>query len=92
MAFVLATMFWRGDKNTVDDGNFFMGVLFYSLLYQLLEGTAEMHLLCDRLPVFFKQRQMRFYPGEAQQSTEVPTNASRPQLALTRNQPHPPPA
>lgn len=40
-----------------------MGVIFYSLLYQLLGGVAEMHLLVERLPVFFKQRNMRFYPG-----------------------------
>jgi hypothetical protein len=37
------------DKNTVDDGNLFMGVLFYSLLYQLLGGISEMHLLVARL-------------------------------------------
>lgn len=42
-----------------------MGVLFYSLLYQLLGGIAELHLHCERLPVFFKQRHMRFYPGWA---------------------------
>lgn len=65
MAFVVATVFWRENKDTIDDGNYFMGVLFYSLLYQLLGGVAEMHLLCDRLPVFFKQRQMRFFPGWA---------------------------
>lgn len=37
------------DKNTVDDGNLFMGVLFYSVLYQLLGGISEMHLLVARL-------------------------------------------
>lgn len=35
MAFLTATVFWREDKNNVDDGQFFMGVLFYSLLYQV---------------------------------------------------------
>lgn len=63
MALVLSSAFWREDKNNVDDGNFFMGVLFYSLLYQLLGGISEMHVLCDRLPVFHKQRAMKFYPG-----------------------------
>jgi hypothetical protein len=63
MALVLSSAFWREDKNNVDDGNFFMGVLFYSLLYQLLGGVSEMHVLCDRLAVFHKQRAMKFYPG-----------------------------
>jgi hypothetical protein len=30
----------------------------------LIGGTVEMHLLTERLPVFWKQREMRFYPGE----------------------------
>ena len=63
MALVLASLFWREDKNTVDDGNFFLGVLFYSLLYQLLGGISEMHVLTARLPVFHKQRSLRYYPG-----------------------------
>lgn len=28
----------------------------------LIGGTVEMHLLTARLPVFWKQREMRFYP------------------------------
>ncbi|KAL4447582.1 hypothetical protein ABPG75_004801 [Micractinium tetrahymenae] len=63
MAFVVATLFWREDKNTVEDGNLFFGVLFYSILYMLLGAISEMHLLVARLPVFWKQRHMRFYPG-----------------------------
>ena len=55
MALILASVFWREDKTDVESGNFFMGVLFYSLLYQLLGGIAEMHVLNDRLPVFHKQ-------------------------------------
>lgn len=63
MALLLASVFWQQSKNTVDDGNYYMAILFFSLLYQLLGGVSEMHLLCDRLPVFFKQRAMRFYPA-----------------------------
>lgn len=63
MAILLASVFWRQSRATVDDGNYYMAVLFFSLLYQLLGGTSEMHLLCDRLPVFYKQRGMKFYPG-----------------------------
>lgn len=63
MALLLASVFWQQSKNTVDDGNYYMAILFFSLLYQLLGGVSEMHLLCDRLPVFFKQRSMKFYPA-----------------------------
>lgn len=65
MALILASVFWREDRTNLEDGNYFMGVLFYSLLYQLLGGISEMHVLCDRLPVFHKQKAMRFYPGWA---------------------------
>lgn len=63
MAFVVATIFLFEDKNTVEDGNLFMGVLFYSILYQLLGALPEMHLLVERLPVMYKQRDSNFYPG-----------------------------
>lgn len=39
---------WQ-DKNSVEDGNLFFGVLFYSILYMLLGGISEMHLLVARL-------------------------------------------
>ncbi|EFN59136.1 hypothetical protein CHLNCDRAFT_137957 [Chlorella variabilis] len=63
MAFVVSTLFWREDKGTVEDGNLFFGVIFYSILYQLLGAIPEMHLLVGRLSVFFKQRDVNFYPG-----------------------------
>lgn len=63
MAFVVSTVFWREDKNTEDDGNLFLGVVFYSVLFMLLSGISEMHLLVARLSVFFKQRDVHFYPG-----------------------------
>jgi hypothetical protein len=49
MAFVVSTVFWREDKNTEDDGNLFLGVVFYSELFMLLSGISEMHLLVARL-------------------------------------------
>lgn len=39
-------------------------------------GTVEMHLLTQRLPVFWKQREMRFYPvGLGQRLRLVPGSA-----------------
>jgi ABC-type multidrug transport system permease subunit len=65
MAFILSSAFWRESRQTVDDGNYFLGVIFYSVLYQLLGGTSEMHLVVERLPVVHRQEANRFYPGWA---------------------------
>ncbi|KAL6781025.1 hypothetical protein ACKKBG_A09460 [Auxenochlorella protothecoides x Auxenochlorella symbiontica] len=65
MALVVATVFWKEGKENVQDGNLFFGVMFYSLLYQLLGGISEMHILVERLPVMFRQRDAKFYPGWA---------------------------
>lgn len=52
-------------KNSVDDGNLIMGALFFSMIYMLMAGAAEMHVLTERLRVFFRQREMKMYPGSA---------------------------
>ncbi|KAK2077910.1 hypothetical protein QBZ16_003778 [Prototheca wickerhamii] len=65
MAFLLSTVFWQAPKDSVEDANLYYGVMFYSLLYQLLGAISEMHLLVDRLAVMLRQRDARFYPGWA---------------------------
>lgn len=79
MALVLSALFWQVSHDSVDDGNYFMAVLFFSLLFQLLGGISELHVLCARLPVFHKQRAMGFYPGWA---FAVPTFALRLPFSL----------
>lgn len=66
MALVTGTLYIsvRG-KDNVDDGNLIMGALFFSMIYMLMAGSSEMHHLSVRLPVFFRQREMRMYPGSA---------------------------
>ncbi|PSC69376.1 ATP-binding cassette transporter isoform B [Micractinium conductrix] len=63
MAFVVATCYLNVGKDTLDNGNILMGASFYSLIFMLIGGTVEMHLITERLPVFWKQREMRFFPG-----------------------------
>ncbi|KAK2076468.1 hypothetical protein QBZ16_000993 [Prototheca wickerhamii] len=63
MGFCVATLFLNTPKDTISDGNVFSGAAFYSLIYMLIGGFAELHLLTERLPVFYKQREMMFYPG-----------------------------
>ncbi|KAL6779276.1 hypothetical protein ACKKBG_A11655 [Auxenochlorella protothecoides x Auxenochlorella symbiontica] len=63
MSVVVATLFLSTPKTTVSDGNIYSGAAFFSLVYMLIGGLAESHLLTMRLPVFYKQREMMFYPG-----------------------------
>ncbi|KAL6182017.1 hypothetical protein ACLB2K_043440 [Fragaria x ananassa] len=53
------------DRNTVADGEIYMGALFYTLLAIMLNGFAELHMTVTRLPVFYKQRDHLFYPAWA---------------------------
>ena len=46
-------------------GSSYSGALFFSLLIIMFNGFAEMSLTIARLPVFFKQRDLLFYPAWA---------------------------
>jgi ABC-type multidrug transport system ATPase subunit len=66
MSLITATVYVtvRG-KDNLDTGNLIMGSLFFAMIYMLMAGGSEMHLLTQRLPVFFRQREMKMYPGSA---------------------------
>ncbi|KAK2076469.1 hypothetical protein QBZ16_000994 [Prototheca wickerhamii] len=63
MSFTLATLYLNTPTNTLLDGNLYLSAAFFSLIYMLLGGVTECHMLIMRLPVFYKQREMMFYPG-----------------------------
>ena len=66
MALVTGTLYIKvRHKESVDDGNIIMGALFFSMIYMLMAGGAELHVLSERLEVFFRQREMKMYPGSA---------------------------
>lgn len=66
MSLVTGTLYIKvRSKQSVDDGNLIMGALFFSMIYMLMAGAAEMHVLAERLPVFFRHREMKMYPGSA---------------------------
>ena len=46
---------------TLNDANAYLGALYYSLLTNMFNGFAELAMTIVRLPVFFKQRDLRFY-------------------------------
>lgn len=48
--------------STEADGAVFIGAITYGLLINLFNGFAEQALAIMRLPVFYKQRDLLFYP------------------------------
>ncbi|XP_057870079.1 ABC transporter G family member 36 isoform X2 [Cryptomeria japonica] len=50
-------------KIDVLHGNYYLGALFFSLIIIMFNGYAEIAMTMARLPVFFKQRDLLFYPA-----------------------------
>nr|XP_027186672.1 ABC transporter G family member 39-like isoform X1 [Cicer arietinum] len=64
---ITMSVFFRTEmKHTkIEDGGKFYGALFFSLINVMFNGLAEMTMTVNRLPVFFKQRDLLFYPAWA---------------------------
>ncbi|KAL3538336.1 hypothetical protein ACH5RR_001702 [Cinchona calisaya] len=45
--------------------NYYMGALFFSLIMLVVDGIPELSMTVARLPVFYKQRDLYFYPAWA---------------------------
>lgn len=45
--------------------NDYLGALFYTLIILLIDGMPELSMTIARLPVFYKQRDLNFYPAWA---------------------------
>lgn len=58
------TVFLRTEMqhNSVNDGVIYMGVLFFSLFMVMFNGFSEMAMTIYKLPVFYKQRDLLFFP------------------------------
>ena len=67
MSVIAMTVFFRTEMKhgQLQDGVKFNGALFYSLINVMYNGMAELALTIFRLPVFFKQRDLLFYPAWA---------------------------
>ncbi|KAJ9557167.1 hypothetical protein OSB04_011781 [Centaurea solstitialis] len=66
IASVTMTVFFRTRlKVDVRDANYYLGSLFYTLVILLVDGLPELSMTVARLSVFFKQRDMYFYPAWA---------------------------
>ncbi|EEE65874.1 hypothetical protein OsJ_21675 [Oryza sativa Japonica Group] len=65
VALVASTVFLRTQMHTrnLDDGFVYIGALLFSLIVNMFNGFAELSLTITRLPVFFKHRDLLFYPA-----------------------------
>lgn len=67
MAFITMTVFLRTKMhhNSPDDGNIYMGALFFSTITCMFNGFAELSMTIQKLPTFYKQRDLLFFPSWA---------------------------
>ncbi|XP_031474141.1 pleiotropic drug resistance protein 1-like [Nymphaea colorata] len=65
LAFITMTLFLRTKmhRNTINDGGIYLGALFFGLITIMFNGFAELSLTIAILPVFYKQRDLFFYPA-----------------------------
>ncbi|VFQ72414.1 unnamed protein product [Cuscuta campestris] len=64
MVFIAMTLFFRTEmkKNNETDGGIFVGALFLGVFMAMFNGFAELPMTIYKLPVFYKQRDLRFFP------------------------------
>ncbi|XP_059296982.1 pleiotropic drug resistance protein 1-like isoform X2 [Lycium ferocissimum] len=67
LAFITMTLFLRikMPKDTERDGFIFMGALFFTIIAAMFNGCSEVPFTILKLPVFFKQRGLLFFPAWA---------------------------
>lgn len=64
---VAMTVFLRTEmpKRTLEDGQIYLGALFFGILTLMFNGFSELALSIIKLPVFYKQRDLLFFPAWA---------------------------
>ncbi|AQK82589.1 ABC transporter G family member 29 [Zea mays] len=65
VALIASTVFLRTHMHTtnLDDGFVYIGALLFTLIVNMFNGFAELSLTITRLPVFYKHRDLLFYPA-----------------------------
>ena len=67
MALIAMTLFFRTKMHhrNQDDAGVFAGALFFTLVTVMFNGMAEISMTIAKLSVFYKQRDLLFYPSWA---------------------------
>ncbi|XP_030526426.1 pleiotropic drug resistance protein 1-like [Rhodamnia argentea] len=66
-ACITMTLFFRTHmpRDTITDGGIYIGALFFELVMIMFNGMVEISMTIAKLPVFYKQRDLLFYPAWA---------------------------
>lgn len=64
MALITMTVFFRTEfkQETVADGGLYTGALFFGVVMLMFNGLTEVAMTIAKLPVFYKQRDLLFFP------------------------------
>ncbi|XP_047971723.1 pleiotropic drug resistance protein 1-like [Salvia hispanica] len=64
ISLVAMTVFFRTEmsKETIADGGIYTGALFFTVIMVMFNGMADLAMTIYKLPVFYKQRDMYFFP------------------------------
>ena len=67
MALIALTLFFRTEmpRDNLDDAGVYAGAIFFTLVTVMFNGMAEISMTIAKLPVFYKQRNLLFYPSWA---------------------------
>lgn len=62
---IAMTLFFRTKmhRESLTEGRIFMGALFFAVIMIMFNGLSELALTIFKLPVFFKQRDLLFFPA-----------------------------
>lgn len=65
MALISMTLFLRTKMHhdSVNDGGVYAGALFFIVVMVMFNGMSELPMTIIKLPVFYKQRDLFFYPA-----------------------------
>ncbi|KAK9690326.1 hypothetical protein RND81_09G120100 [Saponaria officinalis] len=66
-AFLAMSVFFRTKmhKDTITDGSLYLGALFFGVTTCMFNGMAELSMAIAKLPVFYKHRDLFFFPSWA---------------------------
>ncbi|KAG4199031.1 hypothetical protein ERO13_A05G123700v2 [Gossypium hirsutum] len=61
---ITMTLFLRTemDRDSVQGGRIYMGALFFGMIFIMFNGMPELSMTITKLPVFYKQRDLLFFP------------------------------
>jgi len=67
LSIIVMTLFFRTKmhRDSVTNGGIYLGAIFFVVTMIMLNGLSELALTIIKMPVFFKQRDLLFYPAWA---------------------------